>query len=130
MKSTPADLLKKLTDLEQEIKSVVIPPELKDKVLTMVARLSRMIRFGEYSTEYEKTAHYIDWVINLPWNKRSDDILDLGHAQEILDKHHYGLGDIKERILEYVSVLKLKKGMRAPILCFFGLFCTGQTHLA
>lgn len=130
MKSSPADLLKEITDLEEEIKSVVIPPELKDKVLTMVVRLSRMIRFGEYSTEYEKTAHYIDWVINLPWGKRSEDILDLGHAQEILNKHHYGLGDIKERILEYVSVLKLKKGMRAPILCFVGLVGTGKTTIA
>lgn len=130
MKSSPADLLKEITDLEQKIKSVVIPPELKDKVLTMVARLSRMIRFGEYSTEYEKTAHYIDWIIGLPWAKRSEDILDLDHAQEILDKHHYGLGDVKERILEYLSVLKLKRGMRAPILCFVGLVGTGKTTIA
>lgn len=130
MKSKPADLLKEITDLEVAIKSAVIPPELKDKVLTMVARLSRMIRFGEYSTEYEKTAHYIDWVINLPWNKRSEDILDLNHAREVLDKHHYGLGEIKERIAEYLSVLKLKKGMRAPILCFVGLVGTGKTTIA
>ncbi|PIS14111.1 hypothetical protein COT65_00615 [Candidatus Shapirobacteria bacterium CG09_land_8_20_14_0_10_47_13] len=130
MKSEPADLLKEITDLEVAVKSAVIPPELKDKVLTMVARLSRMIRFGEYSTEYEKTAHYIDWVVNLPWSKRSEDILDLKHAREILDKHHYGLGDIKERIAEYLSVLKLRKNTRAPILCFVGLVGTGKTTIA
>lgn len=140
MKSKPADLLKEITDLEEEIKSAVIPPELKDRVLTMVGRLSRMIRFGEYSTEYEKTAHYIDWVINLPWAKRSEDILDLSHAQETLNKHHYGLQDLKERIIEYLSVLKLKREnrevgkteaiMRAPILCFVGLVGTGKTTIA
>jgi ATP-dependent Lon protease len=89
-----------------------------------------MARFGEYSTEYEKTAHYVDWVTNLPWGKRSEDILDLDNAKKILDKNHYGLEDIKERILEYLAVLKLKGGMRAPILCFVGLVGTGKTTIA
>jgi len=89
-----------------------------------------MVKFGEYSTEYEKTAHFIDWITSLPWDKRSEDVLDLDNAKKILDKNHYGLGDIKERILEYLAVLRLKGGMRAPILCFVGLVGTGKTTIA
>lgn len=140
MKSKPADLLTEIADLEERTKKTTLPPELRERILTMTARLGRLIRFGEYSTEYEKTAHYIDWVINLPWTKRSEDILDLDHSREVLNKHHYGLSDLKERIIEYLAVLKLKKESgqtgkvnevtRAPILCFVGLVGTGKTTIA
>jgi len=131
-KLTP--LLKEVTDLEKKVTSVNLPPELQEKTLLMVQRLGRMVRFGEYSAEYEKAAHYVDWVTNLPWTNRSQDVLDLANAKKILDKNHYGLGQIKERVLEYLSVLSLKKGQsdfqRAPILCFVGLVGTGKTTIA
>lgn len=133
MDRKPADLPSEIALLEKKLQSVTIPPELKENVTLMLSRLSRMLRFGEYSAEYEKTAHYIDWITSLPWDKRSEDILDLKYAKEILDKNHYGLGVIKERILEYLSVLKLqhdKKIIRAPILCFVGLVGTGKTTIA
>jgi ATP-dependent Lon protease len=129
-----APLLKEVTDLEKKIAAVNLPTELQEKTLVMVQRLGRMVRFGEYSAEYEKAAHYVDWVTNLPWDKRSQDVLDLDNAKKILDKNHYGLGQIKERILEYLAILKLRKDKnelhRAPILSFIGLVGTGKTSIA
>jgi len=133
MDSQSADLTSEIAVLEKKLQSAMIPPELKESATLMLSRLSRMLRFGEYSAEYEKTAHYINWITSLPWGKRSDDILDLKYARQILDKNHYGLGEIKERILEYLSVLKLQRGKkitRAPILCFVGLVGTGKTTIA
>ncbi len=78
--------------------------------------------------------HYIDWIIHLPWDTSTKDILDLGHARQILDQHHYGLTDLKERILEYLSVLILNEqkslSYHAPILLLVGLVGTGKTTLA
>ena len=129
-----APLLQEITDLEKKIATVNLPPELKEKSQNMIQRLGRMARFGEYSTEYEKTAHYVDWVVSLPWEKHSEDLLNLSNARQILDKNHYGLGNIKERVLEYLAVLSLKKSdhnsSRAPILCFVGLVGTGKTTIA
>ncbi|MGB9707103.1 MAG: AAA family ATPase [Microgenomates group bacterium] len=137
MSSKPGELFKEISKLEKKVNLVSLPPELKERALEMIARLSRMARLGEYSLEYEKTASYIDWITSLPWAKRSEDILDLKHAKEILDKNHYDLEEVKERILEYLAVLKLqsrKAGefqvVRAPILCFVGLVGTGKTTLA
>ena len=142
MPEKPADLLKEVVELEKKVTSATFPPELKQKAILMIQRLTRMVRYGEYSTEFEKTAHYIDWIAGLPWGKRSQDILDLDNIKKILDRNHYGLGQIKERILEYMAVLKLKtskkqtkeegimKFMRAPILCFVGLVGTGKTTIA
>lgn len=110
-----------------------MPEELKEKALAMVARLGRMTKLGEYSSEYESLTRYIDWICSLPWEKRSADILDLSHARQILDKNHYGLAPIKDRVLEYLAILTLKgekeKVSRAPILCLVGLVGTGKTTL-
>ncbi|MCJ7829600.1 AAA family ATPase, partial [Patescibacteria group bacterium] len=132
-----APLLSEVNDLEKKINGISLPPELKEKSLQMIQRLGRMARFGEYSAEYEKTTHYIDWITSLPWDKRSEDILDLQNTKKILDKNHYDLAPIKERILEYLAVLNLKRVkeqeggfIRAPILCFVGLVGTGKTTIA
>lgn len=139
-----AKLSSEIEKLEKRISGTVLPPELKEKVEEMVERVSRMDQMGNYSIEYEQISRYIDWVCSLPWAKRSDDFLDLNHAKEILDKNHFGLEEIKTRILEYLSVLRLKKDrggektaptgimkfMRAPILCFVGLVGTGKTTIA
>ncbi len=138
-------LFKEIVELEKKVDATRLPPELKENCLRLVERLSRMVKYGEYSTEYERVAHYIDWITALPWDTRSEDRLDLKLAKEILDKNHYGLEETKERILEYMAVLKLKKTkkeegkikeegimkfMRAPMLLFVGLVGTGKTTIA
>jgi len=125
-----------LKKLEEKIKNVALPPELFEKALSMIQRANLAFRTGGYFTGLEQVGKYIDWITTLPWQKRSDDILDLEHAKKILAKNHYGLEPIKERILEYLAVLKLKsqketeETMRAPILCFVGLVGTGKTTIA
>lgn len=140
-------LLKEITSLKKKVSETTLPPELKDRALMLLERLTRMIEHGKYSAEYEQTAYYIDWITSLPWEKRSEDLLELKHAREVLDQNHYGLDEVKERILEYLAVLALKKQKgqkgkeeqkrseiseitRAPILCFVGLVGTGKTTLA
>lgn len=130
MPEETAGLIKEIAALEKKLSSVMLPPELKERADLAIQRLSRMVRYGEYSTEFEKIAHYVDWITSLPWEKRSEDILDLENAKKVLDKSHYGLEQIKERILEYMAVLKLRTSSKAPILCFVGLVGTGKTTIA
>jgi len=132
--------ISELEKLKVKISEITLPPELRTKLEDELLRLTRVSSMGIYSQEYEKLVTYIGWVTSLPWQKRSDDILDLDHTHKILDKNHFGLSPIKERILEYLSVMKLRKErgqeegvlkfMRAPILCFVGLVGTGKTTLA
>jgi len=136
MPDTALDLVKQdLDKLYNQINSVELPPDLKEKATDMVNRLQRMSNQGFYSEEFEKTSHYISWIIRLPWNKKIDRPIDLTHIKAKLDEHHHGMGDIKERILEYMAVLKLRsnKGLgtsRAPILFLIGLVGTGKTSFA
>ncbi|MBM3208979.1 AAA family ATPase [Candidatus Shapirobacteria bacterium] len=135
-----SDLFGEVAKLEEKVNQAVLPPELKDRLLEMIKRLTRMAKFGGYSSEYEQVGRYIDWVTALPWLKRSEDILDLNFAQKVLDKNHYGLAPIKDRVIEYLAVLHLKQQeskqvgqkeiIRAPILCFVGLVGTGKTTIA
>lgn len=101
-------LSSEITKLEEKVKAAALPPDLLDKALAMIERLNRMAQYGGYSTEYEGINRYIDWIVNLPWKNRSQDTLDLANAKSILDKNHYGLTEIKDRILEYLSVLALQ----------------------
>jgi ATP-dependent Lon protease len=130
-------LLQEIAKLKQTADTAQLPPGLYEKVSTMLARLERTASYEGYSEEYERVNHYLDWVINLPWNKLTPDTLDLTRAKQILDKHHFGLEEIKERVLEYLAVLKLnlEKGQtathaRAPILLLVGLVGTGKTTFA
>ena len=81
------------------------------------------------SAEYSIVRTYLDWLAVLPWKKSSRDRLDLRRARKVLDADHYDLEKIKERILEYLAVRKLKKDMKGPILCFAGPPGTGKTSL-
>ncbi|NMB56678.1 AAA family ATPase [Candidatus Beckwithbacteria bacterium] len=125
------ELFKEVDELEKRALNAKIPDELKDKIKQMLIRLKRMARFGGYSEEYEKIAHYVDWVISLPWFAQTEDNLDLNRAKQILDKHHYGMEEVKQKILEYLAVLKLNKDKnkqsRAPIMLLVGLVGTGKT---
>ncbi|MBI3887867.1 AAA family ATPase [Candidatus Microgenomates bacterium] len=129
--------MEELQDLNNKISSANLPQPLLEKVTGMVSRLERISKIGgNYLTEFDNASRYIDWVINLPWGKRSTDILDFSHADEILNKNHYGLRSAKERILEYLAVLKLNSNSgsntvaRAPIMALIGLVGTGKTTLA
>ncbi len=91
--------------------------------------MSRLQRMNPNAAEYSIQMNYLEFLVDLPWNEYTADNLDLKRAQRILDKDHYGLEKIKERILEYLAVLKLKNNMKAPILCFVGPPGVGKTSL-
>lgn len=122
--------------LQDKIKQSGLPPELSDKVAGMIDRLKLIEKETSFTTEYDNATRYIDWVCSLPWDKESQDIFDLSHAKQILDKNHYGLTDVKDRILEYLSVMMLKKNrnvnatfMHAPVISLVGLVGTGKTTI-
>ena len=110
--------------MEDKLKPAILPDDLRAKAEEILSR----------GTNPEQAAHYIDWITNLPWDKTTKDILDLGHAKQILDAHHHGLEDLKQRILEYLSVLILNQQKNtiyhAPVLLLVGLVGTGKTTLA
>lgn len=139
-------LLRDIETLHEKVKTAQLPSDLLDKATSMIERLSRMAAHGSYSNEYESISRYIDWIVALPWQKTSEDNLDLTRVKAILDKNHHGLVEIKDHILEYLSVLALRARerkaslpdephagqigvSRAPILCLVGLVGTGKTTL-
>jgi ATP-dependent Lon protease len=91
--------------------------------------IDKITRMNPASAEYPVALNYVELLVDLPWNEFTTDSLDLKNAQEILDKDHYGLDKVKERIIEYLAVLKLKKDMKSPILCFYGPPGVGKTSL-
>ena len=130
-------LLLEISKLEEEVSSTPgLPSDLRERLSSAIERLKLAFKFENYSRSFDEISRYIDWVCSSPWSKKTDDILDLGFAKKILDENHYGLSQVKERILEYLAVLKLQKErgadkkIRAPILCFVGLVGTGKTTLA
>ncbi|NOX86097.1 MAG: endopeptidase La [Chlorobi bacterium] len=91
--------------------------------------MTRLQRMNPSAAEYSIQLNYLDLFVKLPWNEYTKDNLDLKHAKRVLDNDHFGLEEIKERILEYLAVLKLKNDMKAPILCFVGPPGVGKTSL-
>ncbi|MDX1670976.1 MAG: endopeptidase La [Balneolaceae bacterium] len=112
--------------LRQQLKSKDLPEDARE---TAEKELQRLERTPSSSPNYGIIHSYIEWIIDLPWNEYSDDNLDLDHARKVLDEDHYGLEKVKKRIIEYLAVLKLKKDMKAPILCFYGPPGVGKTSL-
>lgn len=126
-----------IENLVKRVKEAQVPDKLRDLVLVRLSQLGKLTASSTFLPEFDRMEKYIDWITVLPWEKRTQDTLDLKNAETILEKHHYGLQDIKTRVLEYMSVMKLKleKGesadiYRAPILCFVGLVGTGKTTIA
>ena len=91
--------------------------------------MSKLERYNPSSPDYSIQYNYIQFMLDLPWGYISEDNLDLKHAKEILDKDHFGLDTVKERIIEYLAVLKLKGEMKSPILCLYGPPGVGKTSL-
>lgn len=120
--------------LRNQIKEVGLPADLKEKLLSQLDRLEKMVQYSGYRFEFDKELDYLKFAASLPFNKSSPDILDIQRTAQILDKNHYGLKVVKERILEYLAVLILNsrqgRSLRAPILAFVGLVGSGKTSLA
>lgn len=116
-----------ISALDEKIRAKKMPQEVEEKTLKELARMSRM---QTSSPDYNVLRNYIDWMLDLEWNYATEDTEKLSDAVKILNEDHYGLEKIKERITEYLAVLKLTGGMNAPILCFVGPPGVGKTSIA
>ena len=121
-----ADTGADIEDLRAQIEAAGMPEEAKKEA---ERELKRMTRLTEASPEYSVARSYLDWMVELPWQKKTEDQMDVKKAERILEADHYGLEKPKERILEYLSVQNLKKDMRGPILLLVGPPGTGKTSL-
>lgn len=115
-----------LKELEEQIEEVGLSPEAKKQAERELNRLSKM---HPSSAEYTVARTYLDWLLNLPWKAGTDDMLEIDKAKQILDEDHYDLEKVKDRILEYLAVRKLKADMKGSILCLVGPPGVGKTSL-
>ncbi len=113
-------------DLKKKIEEAGMPDEVKKEALKELGRLSRM---SPMAADYSLTRNYIEWLAVLPWAKTSGQEIEIPKAKEILDTDHYDLEKVKDRILDYLSVRRLKPNMKGPILCFVGPPGVGKTSL-
>ncbi len=147
--------IKEITDLETILATAVLPADLRERALSMVERLKRVIKFGSFSNEYEPIAKYVSWIAQIPWDKITHDDLDINHVKAQLDSTHFGLENVKERLIEYIAMLNLRErnmsalgpagakvaggqeaarlqgsSSHAPILCLVGVQGIGKTSIA
>jgi ATP-dependent Lon protease len=113
-------------DLRKKIEAAGMPEEVKKEAMKELNRLSRM---SPMAADYSVTRNYVEWLAVLPWNKSSGVEVDIPKAKVILDEDHYDLQKVKDRILDYLSVRRLKPSMKGPILCFVGPPGVGKTSL-
>ena len=114
-------------ELRRKIKELPLSEEARTKAEKELARMTRM---SSGSPEISVIRSYIDWIVSLPWGKYTQDDLDLAHARKVLDQEHYGLHKVKDRIIEFLAVRKLKNDMHGPILCLAGPPGVGKTSIA
>jgi ATP-dependent Lon protease len=112
--------------LEAQIAAKHMPEPAQTRAVREVRKLRRM---SPLSPESTVARNYVDWLLALPWSERSDDVLDVAHARRVLDEDHYGLEEVKDRILDYIGVLSLVGRMEGPILCLVGPPGVGKTSL-
>ena len=114
-------------EYKKRISKTKLPKKVQEKVMKEVDRLFRL---SPGSAEGGVIRTYVDWILDLPWNKQTKDVLDIKKAKVILDEDHYGLTSVKERILEYLAIRQLAKDMKGPILCLVGPPGVGKTSIA
>jgi ATP-dependent Lon protease len=121
------DQTKEIEELADKIEAAGMPEPVKKEALRELDRLSKM---PVAAAEYTVSRTYLDWLVALPWNKRTDEVIDLPLTKSVLDADHSGLEKAKDRILEYLAVRKLNRDVKGPILCFVGPPGVGKTSLA
>ncbi|CAN5895872.1 endopeptidase La [soil metagenome] len=118
---------KEIEELRAKIEALGMPDTVKKEALRELDRLSKM---PVAAAEYTVSRTYLDWIVALPWSKRTEDSLDLRRTKAVLDADHSGLEKVKDRVLEFLAVRKLNPDVRGPILCFLGPPGVGKTSLA
>jgi ATP-dependent Lon protease len=119
-------MTREIQELREKIEQGGLPEAAKEKANKELDRLAAM---PSISPETGIIRAYVDWLVGLPWTNRTEDQLDITHAEQVLNENHYGLPKVKQRILEYMAVRQLSKKMRSPILCFVGPPGVGKTSL-
>lgn len=114
-------------EYREKLSKAKFPEEVEKKVLK---ELDRLLKLQAGSAEGSVIRTYLDWIFDLPWNKKTEEVLDLNRAETILQEDHYGLEKVKERILEYLAIRKLKQNLKGPILCLVGPPGVGKTSIA
>ncbi|MFQ3675415.1 MAG: endopeptidase La [Endomicrobiia bacterium] len=121
------DFAKEVEELHSKIKSAKMPKEVEETAVKELQRLEKMMPFSPEATVVRT---YLDWLISLPWSIKTVDNIDIRKSKQILEEDHYGLEKVKDRVLEYLSVLKRVKKIKGPILCFVGPPGVGKTSIA
>ena len=121
------DLLEEVEEYKTKINKIKMPKEVKEKAHKEVERLLKM---SPHSAETGVIRTYLDWIIELPWDKEKKEKIDIKKSRDILDQDHYGLLDVKERILEFIAIRKLTKTIKGPIICLVGPPGVGKTSIA
>jgi ATP-dependent Lon protease len=121
------DQTREIDELRDKIDAAGLPDPVKKEALRELDRLSKM---PPAAAEFTVARTYLDWIVALPWNVRTDEVIDLVRTKEVLDNEHSGLDKLKDRILEYLAVRKLNPSLKGPILCFVGPPGVGKTSLA
>ncbi|MCX8084129.1 MAG: endopeptidase La [Calditerrivibrio sp.] len=120
------DLSKEIEEFEEKLKKLKMPKEVKEEATKQLKRLSRM---HSDSAEATVVRTFLEWIVELPWGKYTKDNLDIDNAKKVLEEDHYGLEEVKDRILDFLAVRKLNSKMKSPILCFVGPPGVGKTSL-
>ena len=115
-----------IVSIQERMEKLDLPENITELLNKEIERLEMI---PQAAAEYNIAYTYIDWILSVPWNQFSEDRLDIVEAKKILDRDHYGLKDIKERILEFLAVLQMKNNRKAPIICFIGPPGVGKTSL-
>lgn len=136
--NSSSNTMPQIAKLEQMVAGAPLPQDLHEKASAMIERLKLIQHESSFFMELDHIGRYIEWITALPWNLETKDVLDLNHARQVLEKNHYGLTQVKEQILQYLSIMIIKAQQgtskdhfsRAPIISLVGLAGVGKTTVA